>query len=87
VHPLALELLAGALPLYESMVVLGGEAEEQELDMGPALDAEEPPQLVAVLEQVLTRDTAMSFIARHVYASRCTRNRSTSAAEAVQVER
>lgn len=43
---------AGALPLYESIAVLGEATAEQEADDGGASDAEEPPQLATVLEQV-----------------------------------
>ena len=43
---------AGALPLYESMAILGDFSAEQQSEEGSASDAEEPPQLATVLEQV-----------------------------------
>lgn len=47
---------AGALPLYEAMAVLGEASAEQEA--GEGSDAEEPPQLATILEQVFPCEAA-----------------------------
>lgn len=62
-------MCAGALPLYESIAVLGEASAEQEAEDGSASDAEEPPQLATVLEQVWPSAAALVLTGRASHAS------------------